>query len=90
MANISYFQIIAKGDKNKVLFFAHTLPVCEDIEIIKEKESNKNYTIIFTGCTKWSLNSYADSSEDLKKINIDEYIDDDGKLLVDKAIYNTL
>lgn len=90
MANISYFQIRAKGDKNKVLFFAHTLPVCEDIEIIKEKESNKNYTIIFTGCTKWSLNSYADSSEDLKKINIDEYIDDDGKLLVDKAIYNTL
>lgn len=64
LSNISCFQIRAKGDKKKVLFFAHTLPVYEDIEIIKEKESSKNYTIIFTGCTKWALNSYTESSED--------------------------
>lgn len=90
MANYSYFQIRAKGEKRNVLLFAYTLPVSDTITIVKQIEKGKDYILIFKGCTNWALNTYLDKAIKLKTVKSDQYISDNGELIKTDFIYNSL
>ncbi len=87
MANICWYQIRAKGKKKNVYMIYHTMPCCDDITIKSKKGNNNDYTLIFSGSCKWSLDAYCDNSTNKLKIDVEEYVDEDGGLLKDVTDY---
>lgn len=63
------------------------MPVYDDIEIILEKGSNDDYTIVYTGNCKWSLDAYCKKMDSPIKVDVAGFIDEKGNLLKDVNEY---
>ncbi len=60
MANFCYYEIHAKGPKDRVYALGAMMPVYEDIAILRKSGTDKDYTLWFKGDCKWALDAYCD------------------------------
>lgn len=87
MANICWYQIRVRAKKENAYMFYYTTPEYNNKEIITEMGDKDDYTIIYKGDCKWSLNSYCQEKENIEKIDVSNFIKEDFSLSNDVSVY---
>jgi len=87
MANYCWYQIRVKGKKKNAFMIYHTMPVYDENDIIHQEGTEENYSLIFSGSCKWSLEAYCDNSITNLDINVDDFIGENGELLKNVTDY---
>ena len=80
MADFCDYKIKVRGKKNACYAFMSSTSAVDDREIINEFGSDDDYTLLFKGCCKWSIDSYCKKFHGEKPVilpgNLDDVIDE--------------
>ena len=90
MADICNYKIKVHGRKNACYAFMCSTSAFGEREIISEYGSENDYTLLFKGCCKWSIDSYCKEFNGEKPVVLPENLDNVINEAEDKYWYHSV